>query len=173
MTQYKGQRNNLVISSSFQKDPIHQRETFKPHVSKPFYTGSDNYFTGCSNDEENIKNYKLMYELSHEDKKDSEGSEESNTHFKAFMKINFQNNIIWYTLTNIMVVDEKINEAKKYGVTINKSDKWGLSNSITLQYLLSAYHFLTFLYMSSKMVMNKKGKKPIYPFQVGYMLNLN
>ena len=106
-----------------------------------------------------------MYELSHEDKKDSEGSEESNTHFKAFMKINFQNNFIWYTLTNIMLVDEKINESQKQGVNINKSEIWRFSQSITLQYLLSAYLFLPFLYMSSKMVMNEKGKKKFINFK--------
>ena len=53
-----------------------------------------------------------------------EDSEERRTLFKALMKIHFQNNIIRYTLTNIMSIDEKINEAKKYDMNINKSKQW-------------------------------------------------
>ena len=40
------------------------------------------------------------------------------------MKMNFQKNIIQYTLKNIMSIDEKINEAQKDEVNINKSEKW-------------------------------------------------
>ena len=40
------------------------------------------------------------------------------------MKTNFQNNVIQYTLTNKMSIDDKINEAKKDNVIINKSKQW-------------------------------------------------
>ena len=40
------------------------------------------------------------------------------------MKINFQNNIIRYTLANIMPADEKLDEANKNDVNMNKS-KYG------------------------------------------------
>ena len=59
---------NLVEISLLRKYPIHRRENPEPHVSKTFYTGSYNYFTGSSYDEENIENYKLIYELSNEEK---------------------------------------------------------------------------------------------------------
>ena len=54
MTPYKGHRKNLFKSDPLQKYPIHQIETSEPHGYKTFYTGSDNYFTKRSHDEENI-----------------------------------------------------------------------------------------------------------------------
>ena len=60
MTPDKGHRKKLVASSPLQNYPIHQRETYGPHGSKPFYTGWDNSFTERSHDEENIENYKWM-----------------------------------------------------------------------------------------------------------------
>ena len=48
-----------------------------------------------------------MDELSNEDKEDAEYSEERKTLFKNLMKMIFQKNIIRYTLTNIMSIDEK------------------------------------------------------------------
>ena len=41
--------------------------------------------------------------------------------------MDFQNNAIRYTLTNIISIDEKINEAQKDDVNINKSRKWALT----------------------------------------------
>ena len=46
------------------------------------------------------------------------------------MKTNFQNNVIQYTLINKMSIDDKINEAKKDNVIINKSKLWDFSNKI-------------------------------------------
>ena len=37
------------------------------------------------------------------------------------------NNVICYTLTNIMIIDEKINAVKKNEVNINKAKQWELS----------------------------------------------
>ena len=36
------------------------------------------------------------------------------------MKMYFQNKVIWYTLTNIISIDEKINKSNKDDVNINK-----------------------------------------------------
>ena len=79
--------------------------------------------------------------------------------------------IFWYTLKNIRAIDEKINEEQKYCMNINRPDKWELSQSIPLRYLLSAHHYLPLSNMENKMVTNEKVKKTIYQFQVGYMLN--
>ena len=57
------------------KEPIHRRETSEPRGSKHFYTGSDNYFTERSHDEENIENYKFMDESSKKYKEDADYSE--------------------------------------------------------------------------------------------------
>ena len=65
-----------------------------------------------------------MDELSNEDKEDAEGRK---TLFKNLMKINFQKNTIRYIFTNIMSIDEKINEAHKDEVNIKKSEEWKLS----------------------------------------------
>ena len=43
-----------------------------------------------------------MDELSNKDKEDAEYSEERKTLFKTLIKMHFQKNFIWYTLTNIM-----------------------------------------------------------------------
>ena len=43
-----------------------------------------------------------MDELSNKDKEDAEYSEEIKTLFKTLIKMHFQKNFIWYTLTNIM-----------------------------------------------------------------------
>ena len=48
-----------------------------------------------------------MYGLSKKYKEDAEYSEERKTLFKYLIKINFQKNVIRYTLTNIMSIDEK------------------------------------------------------------------
>ena len=53
-----------------------------------------------------------------------EESEERKTLFRFLIKINFQNNAIRYTLTNVMSIDEKINEAYKDDVNINISGKY-------------------------------------------------
>ena len=58
-----------------------------------------------------------------------------------------------------MSIDLKINEAQKDDVNISKSVKWGLSQSITLQYLLSAYHCLPLSNMENNMVINEKEEK--------------
>ena len=65
-----------------------------------------------------------MYELSNKYKEDAEYSEEKKILFKTLMKTNFQKNIIRYTLTNRMSIDEKIDEAQKDDVNINKSKEW-------------------------------------------------
>ena len=78
-----------------------------------------------------------MDESSNKDKEYAEDSEERKTLFKTLIKIHFQNNSIWYTLTNMMSINGKINQAKKYDVNINKSKKWELSQSIPLRCLLS------------------------------------
>ena len=62
-----------------------------------------------------------MDKLSNKDKENAEDSEESNTHFKTLIKMNFQNNAIRYILTNIMTIDGKINESNKDDVNISKS----------------------------------------------------
>ena len=85
--------------------------------------------------------------------------------------MHFQKDIVRYTLTNIISIYENINEAQKDDVNINKSEKLLFSQSIPLQYLLSAHHRLTLLHMESKMVISEKGGG--YQFQVGYMFNLN
>ena len=69
----------------------------------------------------------------------------------------FQNNAIRCTLTNIMSIDEIINETNKDDLNINKSEKWLLSQSIPLQYILSSYHHLRILHMVYMMVINEKG----------------
>ena len=46
--------------------------------------------------------------------------------------MHFQKNIIRYTLTNIISIDENINEAQKDDVNINKPGKWEFSQSIPL-----------------------------------------
>ena len=48
-----------------------------------------------------------MDELSKKYKEDAEDSEERKTIFKTLMKMNSQNNVIRYTLKNIMSIDEK------------------------------------------------------------------
>ena len=156
VTPDKGHRKNLVASSPFRKDPINPIETSEYYGYKPFYTGSDNPFTERSHDEDNIEIYKLMDKLSNRGKEDAEDSEERKTLFKTLMKINFQNNIIQYTLTNIISIDEKINEAHKHDVNINKSGKWEFSQSIPLQYLLSADNRLPLSRMENNMVINEK-----------------
>ena len=45
--------------------------------------------------------------LSNEDKEDAEDSEERKTFFKTLMKIHSRKNVVQYTLTNIMPIDEK------------------------------------------------------------------
>ena len=62
-----------------------------------------------------------MDELSKKDKEDAEDSEERKTFFKTLIIMNFQNNVMCYTLTNIVSIDEKINDVNKYDVNINKS----------------------------------------------------
>ena len=64
--------------------------------------------------------------------------------------------MIRYTLENIMSIDENINESHKDNANINKSEKWELSQSIPLGYILSAYHHLPLLQMANKMVINVK-----------------
>ena len=58
------------------------------------------------------------------------------------MKMQLKKNDISYTLTNIMPIDENINESKKNDVNIHKSEKIRIPQSIPLQYLLSAYHHM-------------------------------
>ena len=82
----------------------------------------------------------------------------------------FQKNIIPYTLTNIISVDDKLNKAQKDDVIINKSEKWQLYQSIQLQYLPSANYCLHLLHMENNMVVNEK-ERTIYQFHVGFMLN--
>ena len=53
-----------------------------------------------------------MDEQSNKDKDYAEDSEERKTLFKTLIKIHFQNNSIWYTLTNMMSINGKINQAK-------------------------------------------------------------
>ena len=48
-----------------------------------------------------------MDELSNKDKEEAKYSEERETLFKTLRKINFQNNVIWYILTNIVSIDKK------------------------------------------------------------------
>ena len=72
LTPDKGHMKNLFASSPLRKDPIHWRENSEPHGYKTFYTGSDNYFTDRSHDEENIENYKFMDELSNKDTEHAE-----------------------------------------------------------------------------------------------------
>ena len=47
-----------------------------------------------------------MNESSHKEKYDEENSEERRTYL-FLMKKNFQNNVIWYTLKNIIYIDKK------------------------------------------------------------------
>ena len=54
-----------------------------------------------------------MDELSNKYKEDVEYSEERNTLFNNLMKIHFQNNVIRYTLKNIMSIDEKSMKQRK------------------------------------------------------------
>ena len=86
MTPDKGNRKNLVASLPFQKGPIHLRETVEPHIYKPFYTGSDDYFTKCSHYEEKIENFRLVDEFSDGKKEDTEDSEQRKTLFKTLFK---------------------------------------------------------------------------------------
>ena len=65
---------NLVKIYPLRKDPIHRRKESEPHGSKTLNTESDNYFTECSHDEENIENKIFMDELSNEDKEDAKDS---------------------------------------------------------------------------------------------------
>ena len=74
---------------------------------KPSIQDKINSFTERSHDEENIENYKLMDVLSNEEKEDAEDSEERKTFFKTLMKIHSRKNVVQYTLTNIMPIDEK------------------------------------------------------------------
>ena len=62
----------------------------------------------------------ILDELSKEDKEDVEDLEKKKKIFKTLMKMHFQRNITWYTLTNIMLIDEKTNEAQKDDVNIEK-----------------------------------------------------
>ena len=68
------------------------------------------------------------------------------------MKFHFQNNVIRYPLTNILPVDGKMNQAKKYDVIIKRSEKWNFYKSIPLRYLFSAYHHLPLWHMKNKIV---------------------
>ena len=79
------------------------KKTSESHGYKPHYTRSDNsLFTERSHDKENIEKDEFMDELSNKDKEYAEDSEEKKTLFKTLMKKNFQNNVIRYTLANIM-----------------------------------------------------------------------
>ena len=95
-----------------------------------------------------------MDELSNKDKEEAEDSEERKTLSITLMKIHFQKNIIRYTLSNIMSIDEKNNEAQKYDVNIDKSGKWEFSQSVTLRYLLISHHCLPLFHMADKMLIN-------------------
>ena len=55
-----------------------------------------------------------------------------------------------------MSIDEKIDEAQKDDVNINKSEKWELSLSIPLWYLLSAHHCMPLSHMENNMVINER-----------------
>ena len=46
------------------------------------------------------------------------------TLFKTLMIMHFQKYVIRYTLTNIMSIDESINEAQEDNVNISKYYKW-------------------------------------------------
>ena len=46
------------------------------------------------------------------------------------MKMYFRKNNIWYTLTNIMSIDLKINEAQKDDVNISKPEKLEFPNKL-------------------------------------------
>ena len=70
--------------------------------------------------------------------------------------MHFQKNVIWYTLTNIMSIDEKTNKAQKDDMNINKSEKWEFSLSIPLWYLLSAHYRLPLSHMENNKVLNEK-----------------
>ena len=110
-----------------------------------------------------------MDKSSNKDKKETEDLEERWKRFKILMKMHSQNNVIWYTLTNIMSIDEKINETKEDDVNISKSENVECFQSIPLRYLFSAHHRLPLSHMTNKMVMNEK-EKLIYQLQVEYML---
>ena len=43
------------------------------------------------------------------------------------MKLHLQNNVICYTLTNILYIYEKFNDVKKADVKIKDSENWKLS----------------------------------------------
>ena len=56
-------------------------------------------------------------------------------------------------------------------MNINKSEKLELFESIILRYLLISYHRLYLFHMENKMIMNEKGVKTVYQFQVKYILD--
>ena len=124
MTPAKGHNKNLVTSYLSKKYPIHWRETSEPHGSKSFYTGSDNSHTERSHDEYNIENYGFCIIYPTKTKEMRNIKKERKTRLKTLKKIHSQNNVIRHTLKNIMSIDEKINQAKKYDVNINKPRKW-------------------------------------------------
>ena len=53
-----------------------------------------------------------------------------------------------------MSIDEKINEAHKDDMNMNKPEKWELSQLIQLRYMLSAHHCLPLPHMENNMVIN-------------------
>ena len=53
-----------------------------------------------------------------------------------------------------MSIDGNINESQKDNVNINKSEKLELSQSIPLEYILSAHHHLHLLQMANRMVIH-------------------
>ena len=57
--------------------------------------------------------YKDMNELSNKDKEDAKYSEKRKKLIKTLMEVHFQNNVIRFTLTNILTVDEKNYKEKK------------------------------------------------------------
>ena len=78
------------------------------------------------------------------------------TVFRTLIKMHLQNNVIQYTLTNIMSISEKINEAQKDDVNMIKSEKWLFTQSIPLHYKLSTNHCLLLSGMAKNMVINEK-----------------
>ena len=70
------------------------------------------------------------------------------------MNLHFQNNVISFTLTNILSFDENMNESDKYDVKIKTSEKWNFSKSIPLRYLLITYNRTPLWHMANNMEMN-------------------
>ena len=82
------------------------------------------------------------------------------------MIMHFQKYVIRYTLTNIMSIDESINEAQEDNVNISKYYKWEWSQSILLRYLLSAHHRLPLLHTENNMVIYEKEEKTFINFKL-------